>query len=135
MMRFIVLAVAAALAGPSSAQSWPDLRPSVVVGESSGPVRLEPGQLLEVRLPMQAGTGYSWAASGDSASLEFIDQTTLHPWGGAPSVGGTQTQMFIYRAIAPGEAVLRFVYRRPWEGGVPPAKTVEQKVTIGAPPR
>jgi inhibitor of cysteine peptidase len=134
-MRIAVMILAAAFAGPSSAQSAPDLRPPVVVGENSGPVRLEPGQLLEVRLPMQAGTGYSWAASGDGASLEFIDQATLHPWGGAPSVGGSQTQMFIYRAIAPGEAMLRFAYRRPWEGGVPPAKTVEQRVTIGPLPR
>jgi hypothetical protein len=38
--------------------------------------------------------------------------------------------MFIYRAIAPGEAALRFAYRRPWEGGVPPAKTVEINVTV-----
>jgi len=134
MMRVAILALAV-IAGAASAQAGPDLRPPLVVGEISGPVRLEPGQLLEVRLPMQAGTGYSWAASGDGASLEFIDQTTLHPWGGAPSVGGTQTQMFIYRAIAPGEAVLRFAYRRPWEGGVPPAKTVEQRVTIGPLPR
>lgn len=131
-MKIALMILAAALAGPSSAQVGPDLRPPVVVGEDSGAVRLEPGQLLEVRLPMQAGTGYSWAASGDGGSLEFIDQTTLHPWGGAPTVGGSQTQMFIYRAIAPGEAVLRFAYRRPWEGGVPPAKMVEQKVTVAS---
>ena len=86
--------------------------------------------MLEVRLPVQAGTGYSWASTEISAKLEFIDQTTLHPWGGAPSVGGSQTQMFIYRAVGPGEAVLRFAYRRPWEGGVPPAKAVELRVTI-----
>jgi inhibitor of cysteine peptidase len=128
-MRFAFLSLAA-LAGSASAQAGPDLRPPVVVGEASGPVRLQLGQLLEVRLPMQAGTGYSWAASSDSGNLEFIDQTTLHPWGGVPTVGGAQTQLFIYRAIGPGEALLRFAYRRPWEGGVPPAKTVEQKVTI-----
>ena len=128
-MRYAFLSLAA-LASAASAQGAPDLRPPVVVGETSGPVRMELGQLLEVRLPMQAGTGYSWAASSDTGTLEFIDQTTLHPWGGAPTVGGSQTQMFIYRAVGPGEAVLRFVYRRPWEGGVPPAKTVEQKVTI-----
>ena len=131
-MKIALMILAAALAGPSPAQVGPDLRPPVVVGEDSGAVRLEPGQLLEVRLPMQAGTGYSWAPSGDGGSLEFIDQTTLHPWGGAPTVGGNQTQMFIYRAIAPGEAVLRFAYRRPWEGGVPPAKMVEQKVTVAS---
>jgi len=128
-MRYAFLSLAG-LASAASAQGAPDLRPPVVVGETSGPVRMELGQLLEVRLPMQAGTGYSWAASSDTGTLEFIDQTTLHPWGGAPTVGGSQTQMFIYRAVGPGEAVLRFVYRRPWEGGVPPAKTVEQKVTI-----
>ncbi len=120
----------AALAVAATAQGAADLRPPVVVGETSGPVRLELGQLLEVRLPMQAGTGYSWAASNDSANFELIDQTTLHPWGGAPAVGGSQTQMFIYRAIGPGEATLRFAYRRPWEGGVPAAKTVEQKVIV-----
>ncbi|MEO6114574.1 MAG: protease inhibitor I42 family protein [Sphingomicrobium sp.] len=130
MIRTIFLTGAMALAGAASAQAGSDLRPPVVVGEDSGPVRVELGQLLEVRLPMQAGTGYSWAASSDTGNLEFIDQTTLHPWGGAPTVGGSQTQMFIYRAIGPGEAVLRFAYRRPWEGGVPPAKTVEQRVTI-----
>jgi predicted secreted protein len=129
-MRIVLISLAAMLAAPAAAQSAADLRLPVVVGENSGPVRLEPGQLLEVRLPMQAGTGYSWAASRDGASLEFIDQTTLHPWGGAPSVGGTQTQMFIYRAVAPGEAVLRFAYRRPWEGGIPPAKTVETVVSV-----
>ena len=89
-MRTVVLAAAVALSASANAQSAPDLRPPVVVGESSGPVSLEPGQLLEVRLPMQAGTGYSWAASGDGANLEFIDQTTLHPWGGAPTIGGSQ---------------------------------------------
>ena len=129
-MRLFFLTAAMALASAAPAQSGPDLRPPVVVGEASGPVRVKLGQLLEVRLQMQAGTGYSWAASGDGGNLEFIDQTTLHPWDGAPTVGGSQTQMFIYRAIGPGEATLRFAYRRPWEGGVAPAKTVEQKVTI-----
>lgn len=130
MMKIFGLAVAAALSTAASAHGGPDLRPPAVVGENSGPVRLEPGQLLEVRLPMQAGTGYSWAATGDGGNIEFIEQVTLHPWGAAPTVGGSQTQMFIYRAIAPGEAVLRFAYRRPWETGVAPAKTVETVVSV-----
>ena len=131
-MRHIVTAfVSVALSGAAFAQDGPDLRPPVIVGQDSGPVSVQMGQLLEVRLPMQAGTGYSWAASSDTGNLEFIDQSTLHPWGGAPTVGGSQTQMFIYRAIGPGEVTLRFVYRRPWEGGVPPAKTVAIPVTVG----
>ena len=131
MRHFGVACVLAALSGVALAQDGPDLRPPVIVGQDSGPVSVQMGQLLEVRLPMQAGTGYSWAASSDTGMLEFIDQTTLHPWGGAPTVGGSQTQMFTYRAIGPGEVTLRFVYRRPWEGGVPAAKTVAIPVTVG----
>lgn len=110
----------------------PDLRPPVVVGENSGPVRLQMGQLLEVRLPVQAGTGYSWSADADDAdNLEFIDQSTLQPWGAPQMMGGSQVQRFTYRAIGPGPATLRFAYRRPWLGGVPPANMTEIQVTVG----
>ena len=130
-MRMICIAALAAFAGVASAQPGPDLRPPVIVGENSGPVQLELGQMLMVRLPVQAGTGYSWTASPDTGNLEFVDQSTLHPFGEAPTIGGGQTQMFMYRAIAPGTTTLRFIYRRPWEGGIPPAKTVEQRVSVG----
>ena len=132
MMRAICFfAALAAVAGAAPARQAPDLRPPVIVGEDSGPVQLQLGQLLMVRLPVQAGTGYSWTASTDTGNLEFVDQSTLHPFGEAPTIGGGQTQMFMYRAIGPGETTLRFVYRRPWEGGIPPAKTVEQRVSVG----
>jgi inhibitor of cysteine peptidase len=130
-MRINWVAALAALSAAASAQPGPDLRPPVIVGEDSGPVQLQLGQLLMVRLPVQAGTGYSWTASTDTGNLEFVDQSTLHPFGEAPTIGGGQTQMFMYRAIGPGETTLRFAYRRPWEAGIPPAKTVEQRVSVG----
>lgn len=141
MGKFGLGLAAAAIATSASAQrdrdrwpgwSAPDLRPAVVVGENSGPVRLQMGQLLEVRLHVQAGTGYSWSADADDAdNLEFIDQSTLQPWGAPQMMGGSQVQRFTYRAIGPGSATLRFAYRRPWLGGVPPAKTTEIDVTVG----
>lgn len=141
--RWMILVALAAVASSASAQrdrdrgrfpnwSQPDLRPPVVVGESSGPVQLQMGQMLEVRLPVQAGTGYSWSVDADNAdNLEFIDQSTLQPWGAPQLMGGSQVQRFTYRAIGPGAATLRFAYRRPWLGGVPPAQTVVQQVTVG----
>lgn len=137
MIKRAILCLALALASGSVAaeRKGPgahDLRLPVVVGEDSGPAQLEVGQLLEVRLPMQAGTGYSWTpASGLSPNIELVTQVTLHPLGAQAMVGGSQTQMFIYRAIAPGEVTLTFGYRRPWETGVPPARIVSQRVTIG----
>ena len=137
MIKRAILCLALALASGSVAaeRKGPgahDLRLPIVVGEDSGPAQLEVGQLLEVRLPMQAGTGYSWSQPSElSPSIEFINQVTLHPLGAQGMVGGSQTQMFIYRAIAPGEVTLTFGYRRPWETGVPPARIVSQRVTIG----
>ena len=131
MMRFALLALLAALAAPGSAQPGPDLLPPVVVGETSGSVRLELGQLLQVRLPVQGGTGYSWIADTDAAdNLELVTQTTLHPLGEPRRMGSSQTQMFIFRAISRGEGVLRFAYRQPWERRVPPAKSVEMRVSV-----
>ena len=130
MMRFAMLAFAA-LAAPAVAQPGPDLLPPVVVGDAGGPVRLELGQLLEVRLPLQGGTGYSWSADTDAAdNVELVTLTTLHPLGESRRMGSSQTQLFIFRAIGRGEGVLRFAYRQPWERRVPPAKMVEQRVTV-----
>lgn len=141
LLTIAVLAATAAQARPGDRgermdRRWdwsrPDLRAPVVVGENSGPVNLQLGQLLQVRLPVQAGTGYSWSAAPDlSPNLEFVGQHTLHPFGQPGVMGGSQTQMFTYRAIRRGSADLRFAYSRPWEGGVPPARMVDQRVTIG----
>ena len=131
MIRLVLVAAMAALAMPVAAQSGPDLLPPVVVGENGGPVRLELGQLLEVRLPIQGGTGYSWSVDMDASdNLELVTQTTLHPLGEPRRMGSSQTQLFIFRASSRGEGVLRFAYRQPWERGVPPAKIVEQRVTV-----
>ena len=129
-MRFLLLTLAA-IALPASAQPGPDLLQPIVVGDAGAPVRLELGQLLEVRLPVQGGTGYSWAVDTDAAdSVELVTQTTLHPIGEPRRMGSSQTQLFIFRAVSRGDGVLRFAYRQPWERRVPPAKTVEQRVMV-----
>lgn len=130
-MRIALTILAVALAFPATAQPGPDLVPPVVVGENSGAVRLELGQLLEVRLPVQGGTGYSWAVDADAAdNLEFVIQTTLHPLGEPRRMGSSQTQMFIFRATRRGDGQLRFAYRQPWEVRVRPARTVEMQVSV-----
>ena len=130
MMRFALLA-AAALGLPASAQPGPDLLPPVVVGDSGGSVELQLGQLLEVRLPVQGGTGYSWSVDSDAAdNVELLTQTTLHPIGEGRRMGSGQTQLFIFRGITRGEGVLRFSYRQPWERRVRAAKTVEMRISV-----
>lgn len=135
-LMWMIAAVSALVAAPANARvyEWwhPDLRPPVVVGENSGPVHLQVGQLLEVRLPVQSGTGYSWApASPLPPFLEFVGTHTLQPYMSVGLPGASQTQVFLYRPVASGEALVRLSYRRVWEAGVPPARMVEIPVTAG----
>lgn len=136
MKAFVIALALSAVAGPAGAKTFewfhPDLRPPVVVGENSGPVHLQVGQLLEVRLPVQGGTGYSWTPMTNIPPfLEFVGEHTLQPYMSVGMPGASQTQVFIYRPVARGEAIIRLEYHRPWEGGVPPARTVEISVTAG----
>jgi len=133
-MRKVILALslAALCAGPAAAKKFdPDLRPPVIVGENSGPVKLAVGQLLEIRLQMQGGTGYSWDEADPPPFIEFVGQHTLHPFMGEGMPGASQTVVFIYRAVGPGQGEIQLAYRRPWEGGTPPARMVRLPVTVG----
>ena len=133
-MRKLILALslAALCVGPAAAKKFdPDMRAPVIVGENSGPVNLAVGQLLEIRVQMQGGTGYSWEAGDPPDCLQFVGQHTLHPFMGEGMPGASQTVMFIYRAVQPGRGSVRLAYHRPWEGGIPPARTVDQQVTVG----
>lgn len=126
-----LIALAAVFAAPAAAQPGPDLLPPVVVGDGGGPVRLELGQLLELRLPVQGGTGYSWSVNAAAAdNVELVTQTTLHPLGEGRRMGSGQTQLFIFRAIGRGDGGLRFVYRQPWERRTPPARTVDMQISV-----
>ncbi len=44
--------------------------------------------------------------------------------------GCAETTTFRFEAVAPGEGTLRLEYRRPWETGVPPARTFEILVRV-----
>ena len=129
------LALALALAGSAMAQNTdsggPDLSPPVVVGEASAAVDLRVGQLLEIRVPVRAGTGYGWQSAGNvPPSLEFVGRHSMPRLPDNSMPGGRETQLLIYRAVASGSGQLTIVYQRPWETGLPPARTVRYQVTV-----
>ncbi len=132
---FAIAPLALALASAATAQnpdsSGPDLSPPVVVGEASAPADLRVGQLLEIRLPVRGGTGYSWQSAGDVPPvLEFVGQHTLPRLPDNSMPGGRETQLLIYRAVASGTGQLKIVYQRPWETGLTPARTARYPVTV-----
>ncbi|MBX6323211.1 MAG: protease inhibitor I42 family protein, partial [Rhodospirillaceae bacterium] len=88
----------------------------IVLDESSsGPAEARVGDHVEVRLKAQFGTGFSWALSGSPPPALAPTAETIEPVEAPqPPEGGFETQVFSFDAVAPGEARLDFVYRRPW---------------------
>ena len=100
-------------------------------GQTSGNVSLKAAGQLEVQLPANHTTGYSWAAvpvenpvlMGEGKAT-YQENTTE----GKVGVGGVETWRF--KATKAGREDLKFEYRRPWEKETPAAKTVTIQVTV-----
>jgi hypothetical protein len=90
----------------------------VVVDHAPPPgrtLRVGPGQVLEVRLKVQFGTGFSWQVRRPlDPGLEELPGSVLpDPRSGVD--GGFETQVFRFRAAEPLDTTLTIELRRPWD--------------------
>jgi inhibitor of cysteine peptidase len=84
-------------------------------------------QILEIRLPAQAGTGYSWTfAANPTAPLKLVRSDTTS----ADRPGGPQTQFFLLQPTNTGAGDVVINYGRPWEKDKPPARTLVLHVVV-----
>src|SRR5262249_29762682 len=106
--------------------------PRITVSQPDGPVALAVGQELEVQLQSNITTGYAWelVVPGPPV-LTVIDPGTYRASSGLePRAGSGGTTSFVFRGVRPGKGALELVYRRPWETGVPPARTLRIEVDV-----
>jgi inhibitor of cysteine peptidase len=99
--------------------------------QAGGAVSVKLGGTLEVQLPANHTTGYSWilvpvadtvlTSQGKAAYAESSA-------GGKVGAGGVETWRF--KAVKVGTEGLQFEYRRPWEKNTAAAKTVTIRVTV-----
>jgi inhibitor of cysteine peptidase len=104
--------------------------PTIIVSmaDSGHAVSLALGQRLRVKLPAQAGTGYSWSiVSGAKPMLHLNGSAVTHV---TDRPGGSAIQVFRFSAVAAGSGRLRIEYRRPWEHAVPPAKRFSVRIRV-----
>jgi inhibitor of cysteine peptidase len=83
---------------------------------------------LTVRLPVQAGTAYSWIPKSASSLLRLVKsyvETSAHRL-----PGGTETQVFVFTPVASGTDELELDYQRPWEHGGAPAQVFRFTATV-----
>jgi len=121
------------LAGGCQAAAGLSDQPGEVVGQRDGETRLRLGQTLIIALPSNASTGYQWTVSGADGgvlvpSTPFGERVTEPHAPGMVGVGGVSRWRFT--ATRSGVATLRFDYRRPWEGDMPPAQTAVFQIAV-----
>lgn len=79
-------------------------------------IRVKTGQVIELALKEQAGTGYTWEFRRlDSRHFQVL-HTATRSLAQPRRVGGPILRVWQLKALAPGVARLSLDYLRPWEG-------------------
>jgi len=93
-------------------------------------VTLEEGQTLEIALPSNPSTGYSWLVAAMPACLESAGESVFESEAAAGVVGAGGTETLTFTATQAGSGPLALEYKRSWETGVEPADTFTAEVTV-----
>jgi len=106
--------------------------PAMLAGSDSGRrVELARGDELVVSLETNPTTGFRWEmADAGAPVLVAAGGPSFEPRGAARVVGAGGTDTWRFRAERAGQGVLRFVYRRPFEPDVAPAREVRYEVVV-----
>jgi inhibitor of cysteine peptidase len=129
--------MACATAQPKLAGNTGTAGPGLLRASAGGTSELRVGQLLEIELPGNPSTGYQWQLVNDGAPVvERIMPAAAAAAAKANTpadpamVGAPNSSRWWFKAVQPGEAVLRLVYRRPWEKDAPPARTADYPLSV-----
>ena len=91
-------------------------------------ITVSPGQEFEIVLEGVPASGFTWQLSHDTDTASVIEELG-HEWKADTSlVGGRAAEHFRFRALAVGEARLRFQYRRAWESEAREERTFTVRV-------
>jgi predicted secreted protein len=93
-------------------------------------IRVHAGEVIELALKEQAGTGYIWEFHHLDHQHFKLLHTETKPLAAPNRVGGPMLRLWRLKALAPGVATLSLDYLRPWEGQAKAVKHFEIKVRI-----
>ena len=125
---FVLCALALTLASCRPAGNEEPVR--ITEADAGSTVELQQGQILEIALPGNPTTGYTWeVVTGAEAVLEQQGEPTFEAESELLGAGGVMTLTFV--ASGRGEATLSLIYHRTFEPGVAPLQTFEVMVIVG----
>ncbi len=132
-MRILPLLLAGCFVSLNARAADPASLPavSVTIADQGKTIELKPGQTLLVTLDSNRSTGFSWSVeSMDGKLLSQSGEPVYLPASKHEMVGGKGTETWQFVAVAPGEQLLKFLYRRPFEPNISPARAFAFTVRI-----
>lgn len=118
-LAMILLAGCAAKGDPATPEAAGVRENGVVTltrADHNRTAELRVGERLEVRLPENPTTGFSWAVDENNRRLLTLEDTAYAPPDEAGFVGARGQRTFRFTARQPGEVALKLKYWRVWEG-------------------
>ena len=82
-----------------------------------------------VKLQAQLGTGYSWKVTSPESDFKALGAPVTEDMGKSIP-GGTEYQIFKFKADRISEAELKLEYIQPWEKDFKPAKSFTVKIKV-----
>jgi inhibitor of cysteine peptidase len=104
---------------------------SLTVADAGKVINVSNGSVLTVTLDSNPTTGYSWTENATMSRPGVVQQSGheyLLPSQAIPGRGGQE--VWTFKAVAPGTAVVSMEYKRPFEPGNPPANTFNVTITV-----
>src|SRR5262249_27911725 len=98
--------------------------------DKEGKVKLARGDTLEVRLPSNRTTGFSWQVAKIEKDRLKSQGKPMYEAPKKGLIGAGGTEVFRFTAEAAGKTELELVYKRPFEKDKPPARTYKLTVEI-----
>ncbi len=107
------------------------VKPALTVTEADNgtAVDIKSGEILEVRLPAQLGTGFGWkvVSAGKNLALRGEPEQVS---GGGGKPGGPELQSFKFKAGEKGESELTLRYAEDWKKDTKPLKDFTLTVNV-----
>jgi hypothetical protein len=100
----------------------------VVLSETVTTAQLLVGDRFEARLPVQQGWGGRWILTTLPSEIVRLIEELVKPAGSYVDDGGLETQVFVFKAIAPGAGQIVLEERRPFQPDEPPRNKVTYSV-------
>ena len=91
-------------------------------------VSLPVGQVIELRLKENPTTGFRWSIAADGAPACAVVADSFERRPSPPGAGGEHAWRI--KAVRAGTCHLELIYRRPFEPGVPPARSFALDVQV-----